>query len=176
MEQTRSTYQYVRLGPDDLQPIRDLLLVFAEAFGEQSTYLSAQPSDSYLRNLLGHDHFIAMTAVHRGKVIGGLTAYVLQKCEQERSEIYIYDLAVGKAHRRKGVATALIGNLRRLGKSCQAWVIFVQADRGDEAAIKLYSALGSREDVYHFDMALSRRRGGRRAQRKIRRRERRELG
>jgi len=33
-----------------------------------------------------------------------------------------------------------------------AWVIFVQADHGDEPAIALYSKLGQREDVLHFDI------------------------
>jgi aminoglycoside 3-N-acetyltransferase I len=33
-------------------------------------------------------------------------------------------------------------------------VIFVQADRGDDPAIKLYEGLGIREDVHHFDLRL----------------------
>lgn len=45
-------------------------------------------------------------------VIGGLVAYVLDEFEQARTEIYIYDLAVAEAHRRQGVATALIDALR----------------------------------------------------------------
>jgi aminoglycoside 3-N-acetyltransferase I len=30
----------------------------------------------------------------------------------------------------------------------------VQADHGDDPAIKLYSKLGHREDVLHFDIAV----------------------
>jgi benzoyl-CoA reductase/2-hydroxyglutaryl-CoA dehydratase subunit BcrC/BadD/HgdB len=37
-----------------------------------------------------------------------------------------------------------------------ASVIFVQADKGDTAAIKLYESLGTREDVYHFDIPVKR--------------------
>jgi aminoglycoside 3-N-acetyltransferase I len=33
-----------------------------------------------------------------------------------------------------------------------AWVIYVQADDGDEPAIALYTKLGKREDVMHFDI------------------------
>lgn len=33
-----------------------------------------------------------------------------------------------------------------------AYVIFVQADYGDEPAISLYTKLGRREDVMHFDI------------------------
>ena len=35
-----------------------------------------------------------------------------------------------------------------------AYVIYVQADLGDEAAIALYSKLGLREGVLHFDIAV----------------------
>jgi len=35
-----------------------------------------------------------------------------------------------------------------------AYVIFVQADTDDAPAIALYSKLGIREDVLHFDIAI----------------------
>ena len=146
------TFQYKRLGPDDLQLLRELIGVFAEAFSEPGTYLSAQPGDLYLRDLLTQNHFIALTATSEMRVIGGLTAYVLPKFEQERSEIYIYDLAVDKAYRRLGIASALIQRLQHIAKACQAWTIFVQADPGDEPAMKLYMSIGQREDVCHFDI------------------------
>ena len=37
-----------------------------------------------------------------------------------------------------------------------AHVIFVQADRGDTAAIVLYSKLGACENVLHFDIGVDR--------------------
>nr|WP_017324751.1 GNAT family N-acetyltransferase [Synechococcus sp. PCC 7336] len=58
---------------------------------------------------------IALAALKHGEVVGGLAAYELQKFEQERSEIYIYDLAVSAAHRREGIATALIQELKSIG-------------------------------------------------------------
>ena len=48
---------------------------------------------------IGKNHFIALVALDGNKVVGGLAAYVLDKFEQERKEIYIYDLAVSKDHR-----------------------------------------------------------------------------
>jgi aminoglycoside 3-N-acetyltransferase I len=44
--------------------------------------------------LLCSDHFIALAALQDDVVIGGVAAYELKKFERERSEIYIYDLAV----------------------------------------------------------------------------------
>lgn len=87
-------------------------------------------------------------------VVGGLAAYELKKFEQMRSEIYIYDLAISEDHRRKGLATALIEELKRIGAARPVYVIFVQADHGDDPAIALYTKMGSREDVLHFDIAV----------------------
>jgi aminoglycoside 3-N-acetyltransferase I len=62
---------------------------------------------------------------------------------------------VAASHRRKGVATALIRDLQRIAAARGAYVIFVQADPPDAAAISLYSKLGVREDVLHFDIPVS---------------------
>jgi len=129
-----------------------LLTVFGDAFGEADTYGARRPGAGYMRRLLGGDSFIALAAVQGSEVIGGLAAYELKKFEQERSEIYIYDLAVAEAHRRRGVATALIRELQEIAAGRGAYVIFVQADLVDGPAIALYSKLGIREDVLHFDI------------------------
>ena len=136
----------------DIEQLKELLNVFGEVFGEPETYQASVPSDSYLESLLGDDTFIALVAVIDGNVVGGLAAYVLRKFEQERSEIYIYDLAVSQQFWRRGIATGLINKLREIARDLGAWVIYVQADEGDEPAIKLYESLGTREDVHHFDI------------------------
>ena len=135
--------------------MRTVLTLFGEAFAEVSTYRDAQPGTAYLERLLGSDTFIALAALKGGQVVGAIAAYVLPKFEQERSEIYIYDLAVAEAHRRQGIATAMMGELQRLAAAHGAYVIFVQADRGDDPAIALYTKLGTREDVLHFDIATA---------------------
>jgi aminoglycoside 3-N-acetyltransferase I len=88
--------------------------------------------------------------------VGGIAAYELKKFEQERSEIYIYDLAVAALHRREGIATALIAELRKIAAGRGAYVIFVQADRRDAPAIALYTKLGTRKDALHFDIPIKR--------------------
>ncbi len=140
--------------PDDIALMEALLTTFGEAFDEVETYSGNRPSADYLRQLLKNDYFIAIAALKENEVVGGLTAYELKKFEQERSEIYIYDLAVAAAHRRDGIATALIQKLKEIAVACGAYVIFVQADLGDDPAIELYTKLGIREDVLHFDITV----------------------
>ena len=142
------------LGADEIDLLRKLLVTFGKAFDEVETYCGNQPDSLYLNDLLSSDYFIAIVALAAGEVIGGLAAYELKKFEQRRSEIYIYDLAVSIGHRRKGVATALIERLKQIAATRSAYVIYVQADPGDDPAIVLYSKMGIRKDVLHFDIAV----------------------
>ncbi len=59
---------------------------------------------------------------------------------------------MAESHRRRGIATAMIEELKRLAAQRGIYVIFVQADYGDDPAIALYTKLGTREDVLHFDI------------------------
>lgn len=143
-------YTYKVLTSGDVDLFKSLLKVFGDVFEDVATYQHAIPSDAYLIKFLGGH--IVVVALDGQNVVGGLVAYVLDKFEQERKEIYIYDLAVAKEHRRKGVATGVINKLKEAAKEIGAYVIFVQADKGDDPALKLYESLGAREDVYHFDI------------------------
>ncbi len=147
-----------QLGPGDAGFMDAVLTFFGEAFNDPATYTGKRPGAAYLRKLLGGDSFIALAAFEDGEVTGALCAYELHKFEQERSEIYIYDLAVAAAHRRRGIATALIRSLQEIAAARGAWVLFLQADTQpeDEPAIALYSKLGVREDVLHFDIPVTR--------------------
>ncbi len=123
-----------QLSSNDVGLMKTMLTTFGEAFDDMDVYSKHQPRDEYLRRLLGGDSFIAIAAVKGSDVVGGIAAYELRKFEQERSEIYIYDLAVSAAHRREGIATALIE---------------------DEPAIALYTKLGVSEDILHFDILVN---------------------
>ena len=147
-------FEIINLIPEDYALMNDALDCFGEVFNENETYSSKRPSKEYLKDLISGDSFICLVAVSGSSVLGALAAYELKKFEQERSEIYIYDLAVYKKFRRKGVATALIKSLRPIAEERGSWVIYVQADYVDEPAIKLYSKLGVKEEVLHFDIPI----------------------
>jgi aminoglycoside 3-N-acetyltransferase I len=134
--------------------MRELNSVFARAFSDPESYLRKRPSDDYLNSWLSDPNHLALVALRAGEVVGGLVAYVLHKFERDRREIYIYDLAVAEEYRRTGIATALIRRLQDIASDMGAYVIFVQADYGDDPAIALYQKMGTREEVLHFDIAV----------------------
>lgn len=143
-----------QLTAADVPLMHGLLTMFGEAFEEVSTYTARRPRREYLERLLGSGCFIALAALKGHEVVGGLAAYELRKFEQERSEVYVYDLAVAAAHRRQGIATALIAEVQRIAAARGGWVVFVQADPVDAPAVALYAKLGTREDVVHFDIPV----------------------
>jgi aminoglycoside 3-N-acetyltransferase I len=149
---TQSPISICRLKPVDLPLLRSLNALFGRAFEEPATYGGEPPDNAYLSDLLAREHIVVLVAVANEQVLGGLVAYELDKLERARREFYIYDLAV--VYRRQGVATALIEHLREIASRRNAWVIYVQADRGDTPAISLYEKLGVREEVLHFDLAV----------------------
>jgi aminoglycoside 3-N-acetyltransferase I len=146
--------QIRRLTADDVDLLRQLNAVFAAAFDDEHTYTGAPPDEAYCRRTLSKDDVIVLVALQEASVVGGLVAYELDKLERARREIYIYDLAVAESQRRQGIATVLIERLRAIAHERDAWVVFVQADHGDEPAIALYEKLGVREEVLHFDLPV----------------------
>jgi aminoglycoside 3-N-acetyltransferase I len=147
-----SPHRVRRLGPDDLSAFRAMNALFADAFEDHESYAAQPAPDSWVERLLHKDDLFLLVAEAEGAIVGALAAYVLDKFEQARREIYIYDLAVALPWRRQGLATALIAEVQALAREVGAWVVFVQADPDDEPALSLYAGLGSREDVFHFDI------------------------
>lgn len=141
-----------RLRSGDIARFRAMNALFGAVFEDPESYGAAPPSDAYVEALLSNETVFPLVAIERGEIVGALVAYELVKFEQARSEIYIYDLAVSETHRRQGVATGLIQRLRQIATERGAWVLYVQADYGDDPAIALYTKLGRREDVMHFDI------------------------
>lgn len=143
-----------RLGAADGARLHELMQVFAVAFDDAALYAAQPPDAAWHAQLLARDSFIALVALKQGAVVGGLTAYWLPKPERARSEIYLYDLAVDIAHRRQGIASALLTELKAVARERGAWVIFVQADTApeDAPARALYARLGTGEEVLHYDI------------------------
>ena len=145
----------LRTGDESL--FAEMMTLFGECFDERDTYTGNRPSSGYVAGLLADEMLILIVAIDGGRVVGALAAYELRKFEQERSELYVYDLGVDAAFRRQGIATALIHRLQEIAAERAAWVTFIQADYDDLPAVALYSKLGEREEVLHFDIPVPKR-------------------
>jgi aminoglycoside 3-N-acetyltransferase I len=128
------------LTQDETNKFAQLIDLFGEVFDDSQNYHSNRPTKEYLERFLADGAHIVLAAIMDGRVVGGLVAYVITKFEMERKEVFIYDLAVSGNYQRRGVGRSLMDKLKIVARDKGAYVIFVQADEGDEA-IKFYESL-----------------------------------
>jgi aminoglycoside 3-N-acetyltransferase I len=127
-----------RLTSADSSSAKKLFTVMAEVFGEGTAPLD----DAYIVRLLDNDAFWAFAAFQSDNIVGGLIAHLLPMTSAERSELFIYDIAVRSGDQRKGIGRQLVGALRKEAEKKGIEVMFVAADNQDLHALDFYRALG----------------------------------
>jgi membrane fusion protein, multidrug efflux system len=95
---------------------------------------------------------VKQVALQPGQIVAPGTVLVALDVAVEQADLQAQHAHA--SHRRRGIATALIHELRAIGRELGAYVIFMEADHGDAPAIALYDKLGLREEVLHFDIAV----------------------
>ncbi|XDD46702.1 GNAT family N-acetyltransferase [Leptospira sp. WS39.C2] len=145
--------EFKKLSTDELDKFVELIRVFEDVFEMKEFRM---PNQNYLQTLLSRDDFFVFVAILEGKVIAGLTAYLLRQYYSERPLVYIFDLAVETKWQRKGIGKSLIELINRYCKNEGMEEVFVQADLVDDYALDFYRSTGGLpEDVVHFTYPLS---------------------
>lgn len=128
---------------------------YAEVFDHPESYTAMPPPDDYVDTLLARDDLLLLVALQNARVIGGLSAYVLPKPEQDRCEIFVYDLGVAESHRRQGIATALLRRIQEIAVERGASTVFIQAEPVDAPAVALYRKLAVHTiEAFHFELPV----------------------
>jgi ribosomal protein S18 acetylase RimI-like enzyme len=89
--------------------------------------------------LLEDPRTIFLVAERAGEVVGFVFGYLLPRRHREENELFVYELGVEEPHRRQGVATQLMRELRRRAGGAPA---FVLTEPDNEAANATYASLG----------------------------------
>lgn len=132
------TVRRLTSSPADRAVARELFLTMAGVFDVPAVPLS----DEYLDRLLARPDVRAIAALEDGRVVGGLRAHVLPMTTSERTELFLYDIAVVPAQQRRGVGRALVDALRDMASAEGIDVVWVPADNDDTHALDFYRALG----------------------------------
>lgn len=141
------------LKPNELEELYELISVF-EAVFEMKNF--KRPNDKHLQSLLNKDAFFAVVAKIEGKIVAGLTVYVLDQYYSEKPLAYIYDLAVLIEYQRKGIGRKLIEFTNEHCRQKGFEEVFVQADKVDDYATEFYRSTKptAEEQVVHFFYTL----------------------
>ena len=158
----------IAAGDDALSALRSAYTRYRQALVQRPTeplswagvaltklYLNEQ--DDALFDALRHAEAAGPSESEAQQIILSVSLTLWHRLDAEQRAVVIRQLERA-VQRDARTATALIERLRALAAERGIYVIFVQADHGDDAAIALYTKLGLREDVLHFDIEPVRRR------------------
>lgn len=127
----------------------DLLRVFQQVFEPQK---NVDTNAKDLRKLVDDPHFLVLVAEDGNRVIGGLTAHVLNNFGLPKPSVYLYDLAVLPAYQRQGIGKRLVAALIDYCTAKGYKEVFVQAEGDDAGAIDFYrkTAIGGEVNAMQF--------------------------
>jgi tRNA-Thr(GGU) m(6)t(6)A37 methyltransferase TsaA len=129
-----------RLRVGDVQRARAAFEMMHNVFDEDGDVLT----DSYVTGLLANESFWAIGAFEAGEAIGCITGHELAMTRHERTELFIYDLAVRVDDQRRGIGRQLVNALVTSAAGRGIDVVFVPADDDDIHALDFYASLGDR--------------------------------
>ena len=127
-----------RLVAGDTELAIATFAMMAAVFEEGGSRLSR----GYVDRLLARPDFWAFVALSGHEVVGGLTAHTLPMTRAERSEMFIYDVAVRPDYQRQGVGRRLMAAVRDVASDQGIDDVFVAADEDDAHALDFYRSLG----------------------------------
>ena len=136
-----------KLTNQDVSAFKALLLLFNQAFEEERDLSTTEQ----LSALLNNRQFVVMAAFSREEILGGLTAYELPLYYDNKTEIFLYDMAIHPDHQRKGIGKQLLEFLKDYCAQNKINTFFVLAHEEDVHALEFYHATGGqREQVANF--------------------------
>jgi ribosomal protein S18 acetylase RimI-like enzyme len=81
------------------------------------------------------------------RVVVGFASALTYIHPDKRPQMWINEVGVAPTHRRQGLAKAILHELLQIGRKHQCSVAWVLTDRGNTAAMALYSSLGGLKGV-----------------------------
>jgi ribosomal protein S18 acetylase RimI-like enzyme len=84
-------------------------------------------------------------AYWNNNISGFLTAHRLQRFDDRKAEILLYEIGVNEEFRKQGIGRALIEAVKAWGREVQADEVWVLTNRSNQAAMALYKSAGGLE-------------------------------
>jgi ribosomal protein S18 acetylase RimI-like enzyme len=83
-----------------------------------------------------------LIAYVEGAPAGMIIGHELQRRDSPRPMMFLYEVGVDEAYRQRGVGTALVSALARIGEERGYCEMFVLTNESNEPAMRLYSSAG----------------------------------
>jgi ribosomal protein S18 acetylase RimI-like enzyme len=105
--------------------------------------MSWRPRHAAGARLLSDERTFYVVAFHGDRAVGYVYAHELLRRHGDRAMLFVYDLGVEEVFRRRGIATELMRELERIGRSRGLRSGFVLTNASNEPAMAFYRSLGA---------------------------------
>jgi aminoglycoside 3-N-acetyltransferase I len=123
-----------KLESGEVGSFEELIEIFREVFENDFK----TPSREHLSKLLKNPDFMVFAAELNGKIVGGLTVYVLHQYYNPKPLAYIYDVGVSPSFQGQGVGKKLMKEVCDYCKANGFDAAYVEAELDDNEAINFY--------------------------------------
>lgn len=113
------------------------------------------PSQETIVKFLSNSQNILLSAESDDALVGQVIGYILERWDRDEPMLFLYSIDVVESERRKGIGTALIATIRKLGRIQDCSEAFVFTNCSNIAAMQLYQSTGGKksnpDDVVMFE-------------------------
>ncbi|MFN8179710.1 MAG: GNAT family N-acetyltransferase [bacterium] len=108
------------------------------------TFKSADVPAEHAARFLADPAHVLVVAEAAGELAGFLLAYRLERLDRAGAQLFVYEIDVAPAHRRRGIGTRLMEYVRRLVDQESLMEAFVFTSRDNAPAVSPYTGTGGK--------------------------------
>ncbi len=142
-----------KLNNNEIADFLNLIEIFKDVFENEEQV----PNNEHLGNLLSNPDFMVFVVKLNGKVVGGLTIYVLHRYYSVKPVAYIYDVGMASYYQGQGLGKALLAEVCIFCKENGFEDAYVQAESNDIDAVSFYrkTEISSEMNAIHFTYSFT---------------------
>jgi ribosomal protein S18 acetylase RimI-like enzyme len=103
------------------------------------------PSEAMMADRLSDSGRILLVVEKADEPIGYALGYRLERVDGVKPMLFLYEVEVSAAHRRRGIGRALVEEMKRIARDERVLKMWVETNVSNKAANRLYRALGGEQ-------------------------------
>ncbi|NEQ23652.1 MAG: GNAT family N-acetyltransferase [Microcoleus sp. SIO2G3] len=113
------------------------------------------PSQETIVKFLSNSQNILLSAEIGNSPVGQVIGYILDRWDKDEPMLFLYSIDVAESYQRRGIGTALIEAVRKVGREQGCSESFVFTNESNPAGMQLYLSTGGKrsnpDDVVMFE-------------------------
>jgi len=143
------------MGIEELSIIRLTTDEWEKAQASITLFWDTAPSQETIVKFLSNSQNILLSAELDEELVGQVIGYILDRWDKDKPMLFLYSIDVAETYQRRGIGTALIEAVRKLGREQDCSESFVFTNESNLAGMQLYQSTGGKrskpDDVVMFE-------------------------